>query len=277
MIKNKINKIKEQFISKNANSIINKVKTKPSLIIISILVILATILYITIDNIHKQKNTTVDLSKIVELNQIDTMPNRIQDDKHNTTQDVIQNKEQNQIDLDDDNKISPNSTTTTQDQIIIHITGEIKNKGIVTLTQGARIADAIKAAGGETKQADLNQINLAYELQDGQKIYIPNKKDKQKDEAITYITSESGNNNIKQENSKNTTNSPNKGGDQKVDINQANQSELETLPGIGESIANRIIEYRNQNGKFQNIEEIQNVKGIGNSKYNNIKDKITVK
>ena len=61
-----------------------------------------------------------------------------------------------------------------------------------------------------------------------------------------------------------------------MNINQAKQSELETLPGIGEAMANRIIEYREQNGKFQKIEDLKNVKGIGEAKFNKIKELITV-
>ena len=60
----------------------------------------------------------------------------------------------------------------------MHITGEVKKEGVIYLKKGARIVDAIKEAGGETKEADLSQVNLAYELQDGQKIYIPNKNEK---------------------------------------------------------------------------------------------------
>ena len=147
----------------------------------------------------------------------------------------------------------------------------MKKTGILILKQGARIADAVEAAEGVTNEADLDEINLAYILEDGQKIYIPNKKDKEKLENKEYITKESGNNVIIQ--NKNT----NKGENKKVNINEASQSELENLTGIGESIAGRIIEYREQNGKFTKIEDIQNVKGIGDAKFANIKDKITVK
>lgn len=62
----------------------------------------------------------------------------------------------------------------------------------------------------------------------------------------------------------------------KVNINEAMQTELEQLPGIGPSLATRIIEYREQNGKFNNVEDLQNVKGIGDAKFNDIKDKVTV-
>lgn len=176
-----------------------------------------------------------------------------------------------------------NTQTEEKKKIIVHITGEVKKVGIITLEEGARIADAITVAGGATKEADLQEVNLAYKLQDGQKIYIPNKKEKEKNETKTYITTESGNNVIKQENSSNSTNlgtnknSQEKGGNKKVNINEARQEELEQLPGIGPSIASRIIEYRKQNGKFQKIEDLQNVKGIGDAKYANIKDYVTVK
>ena len=154
--------------------------------------------------------------------------------------------------------------------IVVHITGEVKKTGVLTLPEGARIADAIESAGGATKEADLDSINLAYILEDGQKIYIPNQKDKENNEQKQYITIESGDN-INVEN-----NSTEKGANEKVNINIANQSELETLPGIGPSLASRIIEYREQNGKFNSVEELKNIKGIGDAKFEDLKDFATV-
>lgn len=156
-------------------------------------------------------------------------------------------------------------------KIVIHITGSVQKTGILILPEGARIADAIDAAGGNTESADLDEVNLAYVLQDGQKIYIPSKKDKAKLEGKAYITSGSGNNVIVQ-----AVNEDKKGGNGKVNINTATQSELENLPGVGEAIANRIIEYRQQNGKFSKIEDLQNVKGIGDAKFNNMKEYVIV-
>lgn len=124
-------------------------------------------------------------------------------------------------------------------------------------------------AGGPTENADLDEVNLAYVLQDGQKVYIPNKEDKAKLEGKAYIMSGSGNNVIVQEVSE-------KGGNKKVNINTATQSELENLPGVGEVIASRIIEYRQQNGKFSKVEDLQNVKGIGEAKLNNMKEYVMV-
>lgn len=169
------------------------------------------------------------------------------------------NKEINQI-----NNIGTNTIDATQNnEIIVHITGEVKKEGVIHLNKGDRIIDAIKKAGGETKQADLSQVNLAYELQDGQKIYIPNKNEK----ISEYIVGGNGNTNINSINSKEET---------KVNINTANQSELDSLPGIGPATAQKIIEYRNQNGNFKKIEDLQNVKGIGQAKYEEIRNNIEV-
>ena len=155
------------------------------------------------------------------------------------------------------------------EKIAIHIIGEVKKEGIVYLEKGSRIVDAIKEAGGATKEADLSQINLAYELQDGQKIYIPNKNEK----ISEYITRSSGNNVIIEGNNSSVQT---EGKENKVNINTANLNELDSLPGIGPSLAKRINEYREENGNFKSIEELQNVKGIGDAKYSDIKDNVTL-
>lgn len=154
-------------------------------------------------------------------------------------------------------------------EIAVHITGEIKKAGIVYLPEGSRLVDAIEKAGGETKDADLSQVNLAYQLQDGEKVYIPNKKEK----VEKYITQGNGNN-VVSEGAK--TSNTSKGDNNRVNINTATQNELDSLPGIGPATAQKIIDYRETNGDFNKIEDLQNVKGIGESKFSEIKDKITV-
>ena len=152
-----------------------------------------------------------------------------------------------------------------KNQIIVHVTGQVKNSGVVSLEEGARVVDAIYSAGGETVDADLNKLNLAYILNDGDKIYVPKKEDTQTE----YITSGAGEN----DSSNDTQSSDSK----IININTATVDELSTLSGIGKAIAERIVAYRMQNGKFENIEDIKNVIGIGDSKFNNIKDEITAK
>lgn len=140
------------------------------------------------------------------------------------------------------------------ESIKVHITGEINNPGLIELTSGDRILDAIEKAGGTTSMADTSKVNLAYILSDGEKIYIPSIND---EENIPYIENMVGNS--------------------KVNINTATLEELQSLNGVGESIAESIIDYREENGKFNTIEEIKNVSGIGDSKYEKIKDDICVK
>lgn len=167
---------------------------------------------------------------------------------------LVENKVENQIDK--------------QKVLIVHITGEVNNPGIVKLEEKSRIEDAIIAAGGLTQNADITNVNLAYILEDGIKIKIPSKLDLE-DEDI--IIENNGENIIKGENNKYS--SENK----TININNANLDEFKTLPGIGESLATRIIKYREENGKFKNIEDIKNVSGIGENKFEQIKDLISVK
>ena len=153
---------------------------------------------------------------------------------------------------------------TENEQIIVHITGAVKVPGIIKLKQGSRIEDAVEQAGGLTEDADISNVNLAYVL----KITIPSNLNIEEQEIIT---DESGENIIDTEFYKENTI---KG---KININKAKEDELLTLPGIGIELASRIISYREQNGKFSNIEEIKKVSGIGDSKYEKIKDLISTK
>lgn len=148
--------------------------------------------------------------------------------------------------------------------IKVYVTGEVNSPGVIELEEGARIQDAIEGAGGIKAQANLKNINLAYEVGDGEKIYIPNLEEE------TEIVEEGGNS---LESGASTTSNSNG----KVNINKATAAELTSVPGIGESTAQKIVTYREENGKFKAIEDIKNVSGIGESKYNSMKDSISVK
>lgn len=148
-------------------------------------------------------------------------------------------------------------------KIKVHITGEVLNQGLIELEEGSRIDDAIKVAGNITEFADLSKVNLAYELSDGQKVYIPSIKD----ESEEYISENAGENVIEDEDVK----------DGKININTADIDLLQTINGVGESLANKIIDYRKQNGKFKSIDDLKNVSGIGEKKFEDIKDKVVVK
>ena len=161
-----------------------------------------------------------------------------------------------------------------QNKIVIHIAGEVVNDGVFELNEGSRVVDAVNIAGGLTENADVSKINLAYILSDEMKIYIPNKKEEINDnfykEEIEYISKGSGDNVVERKEEQN------KEENILVNINEATQTELETLPGIGPSTALKIIKYREENGNYSSIEDIKNVNGIGDSKFNNIKDLICV-
>lgn len=157
-----------------------------------------------------------------------------------------------------------------ENKILIHITGNVKAEGVVILNSGDRIIDAIEAAGGEKEDADLSKLNLAYILQDGEKLYVPSINDT---EEKVYVTAENGENVIT-EGAGNTDKVDGK--KETVNINTATKEELMTLPGVGESTAIKIIDYRKSNGKFQKIEDIKNVPGIGDSKFQTMKEKLSV-
>lgn len=232
-------------------------KEKRNIVILAIVIMMITIIGIIVICInYKSEYTSIDMLEEMEENLVHENTEEGKSVNH------VENKSQNTEGTGDNEEI-----------IAIHITGEVKKPGIIYLKKGARIVDAIKEAGGATKNANLDRVNLAYILSDGQKIYIPNKNEK--DEGKEYIIANSGENILLEEGNSNTRESL-KGVDGKVNINDAKQTELETLPGIGPSLAQRIIEYRENNGKFQKIEDLQNVKGIGDSKYSNIKDNVCI-
>lgn len=168
-----------------------------------------------------------------------------------------QTKEENYIESEIENQYEEIENNEIQEEnITIHITGEVQYPGVVVLKNNARIVDAIEAAGGETEDADLNRLNLAHILNDGDKVYVPNINEENTEINVVDL-----------ENEKQTT----------ININNATIEELIELPGIGEATANKIIEYRKQNGKFESIEELKNVPGIGNSKFETLKEMIRVK
>ena len=150
-------------------------------------------------------------------------------------------------------------------QVIIHISGAVKNPGVYQLKSTDRVIDAVKIAGGAIEEANLDAINLAALLRDGQKIIIPYKISKNSDEE----NNENLYKNIENMYSSSTTSG-------KININTANSNILQTLPGIGPVLSERIIEYRNQNGLFGIIDDIKDVSGIGEKKFEGIKELICV-
>lgn len=144
-------------------------------------------------------------------------------------------------------------------ELVVHVSGAVERPGVYRLLEGSRVINAVELAGPRN-DADLDRINLAAPLMDGQPIAVPVKM------GDTSITPGA------------TPFNPGSSvfGGSKININNANQSQLEGLPGIGPALAQRIIDYRETNGYFRSIEDIQNVSGIGVKKYDSIKDLISV-
>lgn len=210
-----------------------------------------------LDNLdNKQKKIVIIVGIIIIIGILYFIYNGI--DKKSTDQ--IDN---NMLSIENNTKENEGS----KELVIVHITGAVKTPGIVKLPEGARIEDAIDKAGGLTEDADISDVNLAYVLEDGIKIKIPTSSEEKNEEIII---NSSGEGIVEKEISNNSENKI-------ININKANETDLQTLPGIGASLAGRIVEYRNSNGKFNEIEDIKNVSGIGDSKYENIKNFICVK
>lgn len=145
----------------------------------------------------------------------------------------------------------------------VYISGEVLHSGVYDIKDGDRLDDLVKKAGGLTEKADINAINLALRLEDQMKIYIPNIDENQ---------------NINADNPKALGLSQpisNQNSQTKVNLNLASKEELMTLPNIGEKRAEAIIEYREKK-RFEKIEEIKNVSGIGDKYFDAMKDLITV-
>ena len=197
--------------------------------------------------------------------------------------------EDNSLEIEEVQEETQDEEEYSDTRIIVYITGAINKEGIYELPVNSRISDLIEKAEEIKEKAYIEKLNLAYKLEDGMKVHIPTKQEYEEEQKLQentdtkedmtneYITTNSGISSI--ENSIENGNNSNKNISNintKININRATQTELDSLPGIGPSTSMKIIEYREENGNFKNIEEIKNVSGIGEAKYEKIKDKIEV-
>jgi competence protein ComEA len=151
----------------------------------------------------------------------------------------------------------------TPEPLRVHVAGAVVRPGVYELGDNSRVEDAVDAAGGFVVEADKNALNLAAHLEDGERIDIPYVAGFIPDEAEGFVVITEG------------TPSP-LAGEELVNINTASLQELDTLPGIGPTIAQRIIDYRTRNGPFATINDIVNVPGIGSATFAEIQALITV-
>ncbi len=156
-------------------------------------------------------------------------------------------------------------TQNSSEKICVDVCGAVQSEGIVYLPEGARVYEAIEAAGGFSEDADTRAVNQAMILSDGVQLRIPTREETQSSDSTVFgIVS-------------GTPAAENSGSEEGslVNINTADAAALETLPGIGEAKAAAIIEYREKNGSFQQIEDVKNVPGIKDAGYEKIRDRIT--
>lgn len=144
--------------------------------------------------------------------------------------------------------------------VVLHVVGAVVDPGIVELPLGSRVVDAIAAAGGPTDDADLAGVNLARPLTDGEQLRVP---------RVGEVPPPGAN-------GAGGAGSTGVGADGRVNINTADTTALESLPGVGPAIASRIIAWRDENGPFRSVDELSAVSGIGEKTLDGLRDQATV-
>ena len=143
--------------------------------------------------------------------------------------------------------------TSPAKMLLIHVAGEVKRPGVYPVVEGSRVVDALAAAGGAKKGVDLSQINLARKLVDGEQIYLGLQNPKTKANRTSGGTFSGV-----------------------VYVNRATAQQFDSLDGIGPVLAKRIIEYRNTNGPFVDIADLQKVPGIGAKTFAKIQSRLSL-
>lgn len=162
------------------------------------------------------------------------------------------------------------SAKTEREEIVVYISGAVNKPGILRVPAGSRVVDVVDGAGGFAPGADPTKVNLAKVVKDGTHVNVPVAAlPAGKNAGISSHTASRQN----QSNTNIRTSSHNS---DVVNINLASKDEFDKLPGIGPSLAERIVEYRQENGSFRELNELKNVPGIGESKYNQIKDRVSL-
>jgi competence protein ComEA len=148
------------------------------------------------------------------------------------------------------------STTTAATELIVHVAGAVARPGVHRLPAGTRVIDAVEMAGGHLPDADADRLNLAASLGDGQRIYVPRQGEPEPMPPPD------------------TTESSEPAGP--IDLNVAGPDQLDELPGIGPAIAQAIVDYRRTHGRFRSVDELLEVRGIGESKLALLRSRVRI-
>ncbi len=159
---------------------------------------------------------------------------------------------------------SEQNISSVSDELVVQVQGAVRNPGVYRVAQGTRLYELVDIAGGATGEAELQDLNLAAPLYDGQRIVIPSAEEKQ-EVFFSNLSSFLPQNEVL----------PSSGSDSLININTATEEQLESLPGIGEVLAGRIIQHRREKGTFSSPEDLLDVHGIGSKRLEEIREKIT--
>jgi len=154
----------------------------------------------------------------------------------------------------------------TEPKILVFLCGAVTAPGVYEMPKGSRLVDALTLAGGFLAEADTDYHNLARTLSDGERVYILSKEESALLSLKEQVAGESVQGAEAQKDTK----------EKKINLNTATVAELTSLPGIGESRAESIVEYRSKVGGFRDVTEIMNISGIGEAMFEKIKDRITI-
>jgi competence protein ComEA len=164
--------------------------------------------------------------------------------------------------------------TPTPQEIVVYVCGAVHRPGVYHLAPGARIADLLSAAGGAAARAELQAVNLAAKLVDGQQVVVPVRGATAV--AAAGAPSTAGGSTTAGDSTAAADSSGSAGATAPVNLNTASAAELDALPGVGPATAQKIIDYRTANGGFKSVDDLKNVSGIGDAKFATLQPLVTV-
>ncbi|WP_250673117.1 helix-hairpin-helix domain-containing protein [Paraclostridium ghonii] len=233
-------------------------KLKKNFIIVIVIITISSVFFIKNSKFFEKDNSYV-------VSEVEGEEYKSENNNNNNLQQTDSKKETfSKVNNMEDVKTIKNSENVSK-KISIYISGAVNSPGVVELKSNDRLMEGVKLCNGLTEEADTNRINLAMKVKDEGHYIIPKVGEEIMINELDVETENKNEDTSSEGNEKN-----------KININSASMEELDSLPGIGEVTAQKILDYREENKEFKSIDEIKNVKGIGENKFNDLKDYICV-